>query len=62
MTNSVCLLLDNVLLIVVQHLEAGLKLQYTGSMLLGKVLCIQSLIPDKVMVVAGPVLLPFRLL
>jgi len=46
MTNSVFLLLDIVLLIVVQHLEAGLKSQYTGSMLLGKVLCVQSLIPD----------------
>jgi len=37
MTGSDCFLQDTVLLIVVQHLEAGPKLQYTGSMQMGKV-------------------------
>lgn len=37
MTDSICYLLDIVLLIVVQHLEVGLKLQHTELMLLGKV-------------------------
>lgn len=38
MIDSVCFLLDSVLSIVVQHLEAGLKLQYIGLMQMAKVI------------------------
>jgi hypothetical protein len=41
MPDSICYLLDIVLLIVVQLLEVGLKLQHRELMLLGKVLNFQ---------------------